>query len=100
MPWTQHQKLPRVYKPSYLLTKDPIEIPLEKKQGKLIDPRIEDYPSTSPSWVDSSELSELDKMLRAQLEMTTTTSTTDRSTEETTATQGITHSTDDSIGAT
>ena len=66
---------PRVYKPLCLLTKDPRAIPLEK-QGQPIDPRIEDYPSTSPSWVDSSELSDLDRMLRAQLEETTTTSTT------------------------
>ena len=103
-PWVLHAldtspTTSRVHKPRYLLTKDPIDIPLEKKQGKLIDPRIEDYPLTSPSWVDSSELSELDKMLRAQLE-TITTSTTDISTEETTAAQRITHSTDDSTGAT
>ena len=65
----------RVYKPLCLLTKDPREIPLDK-QGETLDPRIEDYQSTSPSWVDSSELSDLDRMLRAQLEDTTTTSTT------------------------
>ena len=79
----------RVYKPHYLLTKDPLNIPLDAtEKEKLIDPRIEDYPSTFPSWVDPSELSELDKMLQAQLEtITTTTTTTDRSTEETLAIQ-------------
>ena len=82
----------RVYKPCYLLTKDPLNIPLdstEKEKEKLIDPRIEHYPSTTPSWVDPSELSELDEMLQAQLETrtTTTTTTTVGSTEETLAIQ-------------
>ena len=85
---------PRVYKPSYLLTKDLLNIPLVSTE-ELKDPRLEYYPSTSPSWVDSSEPSELDQMLRTQLETTTTTSlektTTDRSAEERTlATQWIT----------
>ena len=56
----------RIYKPQYLLTKDTIPIPLEPKET-LKDPRIE-RESTSPSWVDSSELSELDQMLRSKLE--------------------------------
>ena len=83
----------RVYKPCYLLTKDPLNIPLdatEKEKEKLIDPRIEDYPLTSPSWVDPGERSELDQMLQAQLETrttTTTTTTTNGSTEETLAIQ-------------
>ena len=56
----------RIYKPQYLLNKDTIPIPLEPKET-LKDPRIE-RESTSPSWVDSSELSELDQMLRSKLE--------------------------------
>ena len=62
----------------------------DKEKEKLIDPRIEDYPSTSPSWVDPSKLNELDQMLQAQLETritTTTTTTTNGSTEETPAIQ-------------
>ena len=40
----------RVYKPCYLLAKDPLNIPLDAtEKEKLIDPRIEDYPLTSPS---------------------------------------------------
>ena len=73
-----------------LSTKDPLNIPLdatEKEKEKLIDPRIEDYPLTSPSWVDPSELSELDQMLQAQLETKTTTTITAGSTEETLAIQ-------------
>ena len=64
----------KIYKPCYLLTKEPLNIPLEST-GEIKDLRLENYPSTSPSWVDSSELNELDQMLRAQLE-------TDTSTEE------------------
>ena len=56
----------RIYKPQYLLTKDTLPIPLEPKET-LKDPRIE-RESTSPSRVDSSELSELDQMLRSKLE--------------------------------
>ena len=56
----------RIYRPQYLLTKDTLPIPLESKET-LRDPRIE-RESTSPSWVDSSELSELDLMLRSKLE--------------------------------
>ena len=48
-----------------------MNIPLESTE-EIKDPRPENYPSTSPSWVDSSEFSELDQMLRAQLETTTT----------------------------
>ena len=67
----------RVYKPYYLLTKDPVNIPLDAtEKEKLTDPRIEDYPLTSPSSVDPSELSELDQMLWSQLETRTTTTTT------------------------
>ena len=84
---------PRVYKPCVLLSKDPLNIPLDSTE-ELKDPSLEYYPSTSPSWVDSSELSELDQMLRTQLETTSTSlkkTTTDRSTEERTlATQWIT----------
>ena len=65
----------KIYKSHYLLTKEPLNIPLESTE-EIKNPRLENYPSTSPSWVDSSELSELDQMLRAQLE------TTDTSTEE------------------
>ena len=71
-----------------------MNIPLDAtEKEKLIDPRIEDYPSTSPSWVDPSELSELDQMLQAQLvtrTTTTTTITTDGLTEETPAIQWTT----------
>ena len=56
----------RIYKPQYLLTKDTLPIPLESKET-LKDPRIE-RESTSPSWVDLSEPSELDQMLRSILE--------------------------------
>ena len=49
----------RIYKPHYLLTKDTLTIPLESTEA-LKDPRIEKE-STSPSWVNSSELSELDQ---------------------------------------
>ena len=56
----------RIYKPQYLLTKDTLPILLEPKET-LKDPRIE-RESKSPSWVDSSELSELDQMLRSKLE--------------------------------
>ena len=49
---------PRVHKPHYLFVKDLINIPLNST-----DPRLDYYPSTSPSWVDQSELSELDQML-------------------------------------
>ena len=56
----------RIYKPQYLLTKDTLPIPLEPTET-LKDPRIE-RESTSPSWVDSSELSELEQMLRSKLE--------------------------------
>ena len=56
-----------------------MNIPLNSTE-ELKDPRLEYYPSTFPSWVDQSELSELDQMLRAQLETEAT--TTDRSAEE------------------
>ena len=59
--------LQRVHKPCYLLVKDPINIPLNSTD-ELKNPRLDYYPSTSPSWVDQHELSELDQMLRAQLE--------------------------------
>ena len=72
---------PRVHKPHYLLVKDPVNIPLNSTED-LKDPRLEYYSSTSPSWVDQSELSELDQMLQAQLETEAT--TTDRSPEEST----------------
>ena len=73
-PWVLHsletpQPLPRIYKPLYLLTKDTISIPLENKED-LKDPRLEHYPSTSPSW--ASDLTELDLLLRTQLEDTVT----------------------------
>ena len=61
----------KIYKPCYLLTKEPLNIPLESTE-EIKDPRLENYPSTSPSRVDSSELSELDQMLRVQLETTDT----------------------------
>ena len=77
---------PQVHKPHYLLVKDPVYIPLNSTE-ELKDHRLEYYSSTSHSWVDQSELSELDQILRAQLETTTT---TDRSAEETQATQWIT----------
>ena len=51
-----------VYKPCYLLVKDPINIPFNSTED-LKDPRLDYYTSTSPSWVDQSELSELDQML-------------------------------------
>ena len=71
-----------------------MNIPLNSTE-ELKDPRLEYYPSTSPSWADQSELSELDQMLRAQLETEAT--TTDRSAEERIpATQWITL---DTIGA-
>ena len=76
---------PRVHKPHYLLVKDLMDIPLNSTE-ELKDPRLEYYSSTAPSWADQSELSELDQMLRA-LETTTT---TDRSAEETQAMQWIT----------
>ena len=56
----------RIYKPHYLLMKDPLTIPLESTEA-LKDPRIEKE-STSPSWVNSSELSKLDQLLRAKWE--------------------------------
>ena len=56
-----------------------MNIPL-KSTEELKDHRLDYYPSTSPSWVDQSELGELDQMLRAQLETEAT--TTDRSAEE------------------
>ena len=72
--WVLHslespQPLPRIYKPLYLLTKDTITIPLETNED-LKDPRLEHYPSTSPSW--ASDLTELDHLLRTQLEDTET----------------------------
>ena len=54
-----------------------MNIPLESTE-EIKDPRLENYPSTFPSWVDSSELSELEEMLRTQLETTTDTSTEER----------------------
>ena len=83
----------RVHKPHYLLVKDPINIPLNSTD-ELKDPRLDYYPSTSPSWVDQSEL---DQMLRAQLETEVTeNTTTDRPADERTlAMQWITL---DSIG--
>ena len=73
-PWVLHsleapQPPPRIYKPLYLLTKDTITIPLETNED-LKDPRLEHYPSTSPSW--ASDLTELDHLLRTQLEDTET----------------------------
>ena len=86
----------RIHKPHYLLVQDLINIPLNSTD-ELKDPRFDYYPSTSPSWVDQSELSELDQMLRAQLETEVTeNTTTDRPADERTlATQWITL---DSIG--
>ena len=78
---------PRGHKPHFLLVKDPMDIPLNSTE-ELKDPRLEYYSSTSLLvLVDQSGLSELDQMLRAQLETTTT---TDRSAEETLAMQWIT----------
>ena len=73
-PWVLHsleapQLPPRIYKPLYLLTKDTITIPLETNED-LKDPRLEHHPSTSPSW--ASDLTELDHLLRTQLEDTET----------------------------
>ena len=86
---------PRVHKPHYLLVKDPMNISLNSTD-ELKDPRLEHYPSTSPRCIDQSELSELDQMLRAQLETEATNTTTDRPAEERTlAMQWITL---DSIG--
>ena len=65
-----------------------MDIPLNSTE-ELKDPRLEYYPSTSPSWVDQSELSELDQMLRAQLEIATNT-TTISAEERTPAMQWIT----------
>ena len=80
-PWILHAldtalMPPRVYMPRYLLVKDPINIPFNSTEN-LKDPRLDYYTATSPSWLDQSELSELDQMLRAQLteeteEITTT----------------------------
>ena len=53
----------RIYKPHYLLTKDTLTIPLESTEA-LKDPRV--------NWVNSSELSELDQMLRPKLEEVST----------------------------
>ena len=61
----------KIYKPCYLLTKDPLNTPLESTE-EIKDPRLENCPTTSPSWVDSSKLSKLGQMLRVQLETTTT----------------------------
>ena len=59
---------PRVYKPHYLLVKDPINLPYDLI-GKLEDPRLNYYSPRSRSIKDNlSELSELDAMLRIQLE--------------------------------
>ena len=77
--------LPRVHKPCYLLVKDPMNIPL-KSTDELKDPRLEYFPSASPSWVDQSELSKLDQMLKAQLETEVPNTTTDRPAEERTLT--------------
>ena len=72
-----------------------MNIPLNSTD-ELKEPRLEYYPSTSPSWVYQSELSELDQMFRAQLETEATNTTTDRPAEERTlAMQWITL---DSIG--
>ena len=71
-PWILHAldtapMPPRVHKPHYLLVKDLINIPFNSTE-ELKDPRLDYYTSSSPSWVDHSELSELDQMFRAQLE--------------------------------
>ena len=79
----------KIYKPCYLLTKEPLDIPLESTD-EIKDPRLEKYPSNSPSWVDSSELSELDQMLRAQLETELINTTTRSEKERTLAMQWIT----------
>ena len=81
-PWILHAldtalMSPRVYKPQYLLVKDPINI-LFNSTEELKDPRLDYYtPRTSPSLTkDYSELSELDAMLHAQLETEGVTTTT------------------------
>ena len=82
-PWILHAldtapMPPRVYKPQYLLVKDPVNIPFNSNE-ELKDPRLDYYsPRTSPSLTqDYSELSELDAVLCIQLETEgfTTTST-------------------------
>ena len=80
---------PRVHKPFYLLVKDPVNIPFNSTEESK-DPRLEYYLPTSPSWVDQSELSELDQVLRAQLETEATNPTTRSAEERTPAMQWIT----------
>ena len=80
-PWILHAldtalMPPKVYKPWYLLVKDPINIIFNPTE-ELKDPRLDYYtPRTSPSFTkDYSELNELDAMLHVQLEEVTTTTT-------------------------
>ena len=75
---------PRVYKPRYLLEKDPINIPFNSTE-ELKDPRLDYYtPRTSPSLTkDYSELSELDAMFHAQLETEGVTTTEEPSVDTT-----------------
>ena len=91
-PWILHAldtalMPPRVYKPRYLLVKDPINMAFNSTE-ELKDPRFDYYsPRTSPSLTkDYSELSELDVMLHTQLETEgfTTTTTTEEPTNDTT----------------
>ena len=68
-PWILHSLYtalmpPRVYKPQYLLMKDPINIPYNSTEN-LEDPRLDYY---SPRTSVTKDISELDAMLCTQLE--------------------------------